>query len=106
MMQPFHAVRCAGRAVDRVAGWCLIALVQLYRVTLSWWLGGHCRFHPSCSCYALEALHRHGAMRGGWLALMRVGKCHPLHPGGVDPVPPPRSHDPENSIAMTHAAKK
>jgi putative membrane protein insertion efficiency factor len=48
-----------------------------------------CRFHPSCSQYALEALSQHGAGRGTWLAIRRVGRCHPWHDGGLDPVPPP-----------------
>ncbi len=48
-----------------------------------------CRFHPSCSQYALEALSVHGAARGSWLAIRRVGRCHPWHDGGLDPVPPP-----------------
>ena len=49
-----------------------------------------CRFVPSCSQYALAALEDHGALRGAWLVLRRLGRCHPFHPGGVDPVPPPR----------------
>jgi putative membrane protein insertion efficiency factor len=48
-----------------------------------------CRFYPSCSAYALEALEVHGAARGSWLAVRRVGRCHPWHAGGLDPVPPP-----------------
>ena len=51
-----------------------------------------CRFHPSCSAYALEALETHGAARGTWLAVRRVGRCNPWHPGGLDPVPPSRRH--------------
>ena len=81
--------RVAGMA-DRLAAELLLLLVRLYRVTLSWWLGGHCRFQPSCSAYAMEALRAHGALRGGWLAVKRISKCHPMHPGGVDPVPPAR----------------
>ena len=65
----------------------LIALVTAYRYALSPLLGRHCRFHPSCSAYAVEALERHGVWRGTWLALRRIGRCHPWHPGGYDPVP-------------------
>lgn len=65
----------------------LIALIAVYRYTLSPILGRNCRFHPSCSEYALEALRKHGALRGGWLTLRRVARCHPWHPGGFDPVP-------------------
>jgi hypothetical protein len=60
-----------------VHGWRLI----------SRWLPPHCRFYPSCSAYALEALQRHGARRGTWLAAKRIGRCHPWHAGGLDPVP-------------------
>jgi putative membrane protein insertion efficiency factor len=56
---------------------------------LSVHLPPRCRFHPSCSQYALEALTLHGARRGSWLAIRRVGRCHPWHDGGLDPVPPP-----------------
>ncbi|HEY4374292.1 MAG TPA: membrane protein insertion efficiency factor YidD [Burkholderiales bacterium] len=66
----------------------LIGLIQLYRYTLSPMLGARCRFEPSCSVYAIEALQVHGALRGGWLAGKRLCCCHPLHPGGYDPVPP------------------
>ncbi|HTQ74823.1 MAG TPA: membrane protein insertion efficiency factor YidD [Burkholderiales bacterium] len=65
----------------------LSLLVAGYRYAVSPLLGMHCRFHPSCSAYALEALERHGAARGGWLALRRLARCHPWHPGGHDPVP-------------------
>ena len=84
------ALRVAARGLDRLVALGFIGLVLVYRATLSWWLGGHCRFQPSCSAYALEALRQHGAVRGGWLAATRVAKCHPLHPGGLDPVPPAR----------------
>ncbi|MBX5460298.1 MAG: membrane protein insertion efficiency factor YidD [Steroidobacteraceae bacterium] len=63
-------------------------LIRLYQVTLGpWLLGGACRFYPSCSNYALEAIHVHGVLRGGWLTLRRLSKCHPFHPGGFDPPP-------------------
>ena len=65
----------------------LIVLVAAYRYALSPMLGRSCRFHPSCSEYAQEALERHGALRGVWLALRRIGRCHPWHHGGYDPVP-------------------
>jgi hypothetical protein len=66
---------------------CLVGLVSVYRFFVSPLLPSACRFHPSCSCYASEALARHGAWRGGWLALRRLCRCGPWHPGGFDPVP-------------------
>jgi putative membrane protein insertion efficiency factor len=65
----------------------LLGLVRLYRLAISPLLPPACRFHPSCSAYAAGALERHGALRGGWLAVRRVLRCHPWHPGGIDPVP-------------------
>jgi putative membrane protein insertion efficiency factor len=65
----------------------LLALVAAYRYLLSPMLGRSCRFFPSCSEYAMEALERHGALRGTWLTVRRVARCHPWHPGGYDPVP-------------------
>ncbi|MDR3416382.1 MAG: membrane protein insertion efficiency factor YidD [Nevskia sp.] len=67
--------------------WLLVGLIRIYQKLLSPLLGPRCRFHPSCSQYAIEALQRHGLFKGGWLALRRVSRCHPLHPGGEDPVP-------------------
>ncbi len=66
----------------------LITLLRVYRGVLGPWLGSHCRFSPSCSCYAEQALGVHGAWRGGVLALKRLLRCHPWHVGGYDPVPP------------------
>jgi hypothetical protein len=65
----------------------LVWLVKAYRYAVSPMLGPSCRFEPSCSSYAVEALERHGATRGTWLAAKRVCRCHPWHPGGYDPVP-------------------
>jgi putative membrane protein insertion efficiency factor len=68
-------------------------LIRLYQWTVSPLLGPRCRFYPSCSHYAHEALGRFGLVRGGWLSLKRVARCHPFHPGGVDPVPGGPCHD-------------
>ncbi len=73
----------AGRFVQQA----LLAMIVVYRYALSPFLGQRCRFHPSCSAYAAEALTKYGALRGSWLALKRVCRCHPFHPGGHDPVP-------------------
>lgn len=67
----------------------LTSLLRLYRYWLSPMLGSNCRFHPSCSQYALEAVQMHGAARGAWLAARRVCRCHPWNAGGYDPVPSP-----------------
>ena len=67
----------------------LILLIRAYQYLISPWLGNHCRFHPSCSHYAAEAIKVYGPLRGTWLAMRRVGRCHPWHEGGYDPVPTP-----------------
>jgi putative membrane protein insertion efficiency factor len=66
----------------------LMVLITGYRRFVSPLLAPRCRFEPSCSAYALEAVREHGALRGTWLAVRRIGRCHPFHPGGFDPVPP------------------
>ena len=65
--------------------WLLIHLVLLYRATLAWILGGQCRFHPSCSQYAIDAINKYGALSGTWRALKRLCRCHPWGPSGYDP---------------------
>ncbi|TQV71067.1 membrane protein insertion efficiency factor YidD [Aliikangiella marina] len=66
----------------------LIGFIKLYQKTLSKFIGGSCRFYPTCSSYAIEAIQTHGSMKGSWLMIKRIGRCHPLNPGGIDPVPP------------------
>ena len=73
--------------VRRVPRLVLIAAVRAYQLVLSPIFGGACRYYPSCSAYAIEALERHGARSGGWLAMRRIARCHPFRPGGFDPVP-------------------
>ena len=67
-------------------------LIRAYQLWVSPWLGAHCRFYPSCSHYALQAIGEHGSWRGGWLSLRRLLRCHPFHPGGYDPVPHAHDH--------------
>lgn len=64
--------------------------IYLYRYLLSPFLGGQCRYHPTCSAFALEAIERHGAAQGGWLAVKRICRCHPWGGAGIDPVPEAR----------------
>ena len=71
----------------------LIALIKVYRFTLSPFIGQHCRFTPTCSQYATEAIEQYGAIKGSWMAAKRLSKCHPFHSGGWDPVPENMSSD-------------
>ncbi len=77
----------------RVPSTLAIGLVRLYQVTLSPLLGPRCRFMPSCSHYACACLRNHGLVRGSWLTLRRLSRCHPWHPGGYDPPPLPASSE-------------
>ena len=77
----------AVRGVTQLPRQLLVAVIRAYQRFLSPALPPSCRFHPSCSQYALEAVTRHGALRGVWLAVRRLARCHPFHPGGFDPVP-------------------
>ncbi len=73
--------------VGRVLAWPLLGLVKLYRITISPLLGANCRYQPTCSAYAIEALKTHGAFRGSALAAKRIARCHPWGGHGYDPVP-------------------
>lgn len=84
---PVTSVMSVRSMVQRLPRLVLIVGVRVYQVMLSPLLGGSCRYFPSCSVYAIEALDRHGALRGGWLAIRRIARCHPFRPGGYDPVP-------------------
>ncbi|HTH94546.1 MAG TPA: membrane protein insertion efficiency factor YidD [Rhodocyclaceae bacterium] len=75
------------KTLDQAVRNFLLGLLKAYRYFISPWLGSRCRFHPSCSEYAAEALQKHGPWRGGWLAVRRLGRCHPFTSGGFDPVP-------------------
>lgn len=75
------------RTMPHQPGWWLQRLILLYRRLLSPVLGRNCRYLPTCSEYAYEAIGEYGALRGGWMALKRVGRCHPFREGGFDPVP-------------------
>lgn len=66
----------------------LLAIIKFYRKFISPMTPPACRFHPTCSQYGLEAIETHGAIKGGYLTVKRILKCHPFHPGGFDPVPP------------------
>jgi putative membrane protein insertion efficiency factor len=63
----------------------MVNLVLMYRATLGRFLGGQCKFHPSCRQYAIDAINKYGAMRGGWKAIKRISRCHPFSHGGFDP---------------------
>ena len=80
--------------------WLLIKLVRLYQLVLSPVMGNQCRFAPTCSNYSIEALEKHGAMRGSWLTIKRIGRCHPGCEGGHDPVPT------NHTIKQTKAVKE
>jgi putative membrane protein insertion efficiency factor len=86
----------AGRHRLSPPAWLVVKLIRGYQVLMAW-SPPRCRFAPSCSQYALEAVVEHGAVRGSWLAVRRLGRCHPWNPGGFDPVPRANtcSHDSE-----------
>ncbi len=75
------------RRVERLASWLAILLIRCYQTGLRPFLIGSCKFHPTCSEYAVQAIMRYGPGRGAWLGFRRLCRCHPIGPGGVDPVP-------------------
>ena len=87
--KPFTTPPPADAAHPRLGSWAVIALIRLYRLVLRPVLPPACRFAPTCSAFAVEAIARHGLRRGVALAAGRVGRCHPWHVGGHDPVPAP-----------------
>ncbi len=89
------------RAASRGAVHLCLLMIRCYQAMIRPWLIGSCKFYPTCSEYAAEALHTHGLWRGGRLAARRLFRCHPFGPGGIDPVPP----TPEK-LAPTHAASE
>ena len=84
--------------------WLLIGLVRGYQLLVSPLLGPTCRYYPSCSAYAVEALRVHGAVKGTWLAVRRLLRCHPWSPGGVDHVPPRKGRGPPTVPLRTATA--
>jgi uncharacterized protein len=91
-----HVIWAAGAPARLV----LIGLIRLYRGTLAAWLGGQCRFYPSCSSYAEEAIRGHGAVRGSALAVWRIARCNPFGKGGVEPVPASRERPAQYEVVI------
>lgn len=89
----------SGNALRRAAISLMVASIDAYRFFLSPWIGQHCRFDPTCSRYAREAIIMHGPLHGSWLALRRLSRCHPWHHGGHDPVPAPANTAPVTSCS-------
>jgi len=103
-MRAVHAVlRLLDATLGRVLRAFLIGGIRVYQTVLSPLLGPRCRFYPSCSAYAVEAIRVHGAAKGTVLATARIGRCHPWNPGGVDHVPPRGAWKPEPYVALEAA---
>ncbi|WP_249975669.1 membrane protein insertion efficiency factor YidD [Vreelandella olivaria] len=86
-----RALKAVQRLLSRLLAGVMVCFVRVYQYTISPLLGPRCRFWPSCSSYTIEAIQVHGPIKGGWMAAKRIIKCHPGHPGGMDPVPGGRS---------------
>jgi hypothetical protein len=93
-MAPPVAAPPPRRQLERAIAGLLVALVRGYQYLISPWLGANCRYAPTCSAYIVEAIERHGALRGGLLGLRRIGRCHPWGGSGYDPVPESTSAKP------------
>ena len=89
----------------RPAAVVLALPVRLYRAVFSPWVGHNCRYHPTCSAYALESLARHGALRGGWLVLRRIARCHPWGGCGIDNVPDRRPSGMTMAVSSAESAR-
>jgi len=103
--EPSEAGTCQARRQSALTR-LLVILISGYRRFVSPLLGPRCRFYPSCSAYALEAVQLFGAGRGSWLALRRLARCHPFHPGGLDPVPAVRPEGGGQAPAEANAADR
>lgn len=97
-------VRALLRATGVPMRWVLLGLIRVYRITLSGWLGGQCRFYPTCSHYAEEAVRVHGAFKGSAMATWRIARCGPFTDGGVDHVPPRRTRHAEYDAVIPGTA--
>jgi uncharacterized protein len=98
-----HHLPCPSnhRVIRSPVSWLALQLIKGYRFFISPWLGQNCRFHPSCSAYAEEALHQHSFFKASGLITWRLCRCHPFHPGGYDPVPPANPvRDAENTPSI------
>lgn len=82
-----NAVEVTARGILQLPRRAVASLIRGYQLLISPILPSSCRFHPSCSQYTLEAVNKYGVVRGGWMGMRRLARCHPFHPGGFDPVP-------------------
>lgn len=87
MRRTRHVLRVAWKYFAWSLKHIFLALIWFYQSAISPWLGPHCRYRPTCSEYARRAIVKYGPVKGGWMAVKRICRCHPFHPGGYDPVP-------------------
>ncbi|MEJ2579837.1 MAG: membrane protein insertion efficiency factor YidD [Kineosporiaceae bacterium] len=95
-------VAASPRFAIRVPAYLLIGIFRLWQLLASPTYGQTCRFYPTCSSYGVEAVRVHGALRGGWMSVRRIGRCHPWNPGGVDLVPPARGQESGHASGHEH----